>query len=148
MRYQTPQFIDVEDKIFGPLTLWQFIYLAGGAGLAFTAWQLSPVKILSLPIVIPIVVLTLALAFYKINNKPFVHVMEAAVLFFKNSRLYVWRKIPKKRIQKEKQQETATDPLMHVPKLSDSKLKELAWSLDIHDTTAQKIHERERAQRT
>ena len=34
MMFSVPQFIDVEDKIIGPLTLKQFIYLAGGAGLS------------------------------------------------------------------------------------------------------------------
>ncbi len=33
MRFEVPQFIDVEDKIFGPFTFKQFLYLAGGAGL-------------------------------------------------------------------------------------------------------------------
>ena len=33
MEYQVPQFIEVEDKIFGPFTLKQFIYVAGGVGL-------------------------------------------------------------------------------------------------------------------
>src|SRR5690242_13406190 len=32
MQYPVPQFTDVEDKIFGPLTLKQFI-IVGGAGL-------------------------------------------------------------------------------------------------------------------
>src|SRR3989344_2665997 len=35
MEYQVPQFIEVEDKIIGPLTLKQFIYLAGEAGFSY-----------------------------------------------------------------------------------------------------------------
>ena len=45
MHFQTPQFIEIEDKIFGPLTLKQFIYLAGAAGLSFTAYSLLPVPL-------------------------------------------------------------------------------------------------------
>jgi hypothetical protein len=29
MQFRVPQFIDIEDKLFGPLTFKQFIYLAG-----------------------------------------------------------------------------------------------------------------------
>ena len=42
MRFQVPQFIEVEDKIFGPLTLKQFIYLAGAGGLVFVLWRVLP----------------------------------------------------------------------------------------------------------
>ena len=71
MQYQTPQFIDVEDKIFGPLTVRQFVYLAGGAGLSFILFQLLPFLI-AIILIGGVAALSLALAFYKINNKPFI----------------------------------------------------------------------------
>jgi hypothetical protein len=43
MHYQVPQFIEIEDKIFGPLTLKQFIYLAGGVGLCLIFFSLLPI---------------------------------------------------------------------------------------------------------
>ena len=42
MRFQVPQFIEVEDKIFGPLTLKQFIYVFGGGGLCFVFYTFLP----------------------------------------------------------------------------------------------------------
>ena len=42
MRFQVPQFIEVEDKIFGPLTLKQFLYTAGGAAVGFIIWSIFP----------------------------------------------------------------------------------------------------------
>ncbi len=54
MRYQVPQFIEIEDKIFGPLTLKQFIYLAGGGGLCLIFFSLLPLYImviLSIPVI-------------------------------------------------------------------------------------------------
>ena len=36
MQFQTPQFIETENKIIGPLTLKQFFYLAVGFGVSFT----------------------------------------------------------------------------------------------------------------
>ena len=78
MRFQVPQFIEVEDKIFGPLTLKQFIYLAGGGGLSFLVYAFLHSLTLSLVPIIAIMAVSAALAFYKVNNKPFVNVVEAA----------------------------------------------------------------------
>ena len=42
MRFEVPQFVDIEDKIFGPLTFKQFIYIAGGAGVSVVAVYRKP----------------------------------------------------------------------------------------------------------
>ena len=75
MRFQVPQFIEVEDKVVGPLTLKQFMYLAGGAGMAFVAYRFLPLFI-AIFVIPAIAGLSLALAFYKVNNKPFVDLLE------------------------------------------------------------------------
>lgn len=129
MRFQVPQFIEIEDKIVGPLTLKQFVYLAGGAGLAFVAYRFLPFFISFL--VVPLcIVLALALAFYKYNNKPFIDLLEAGFNFYTREKLYIWKKREKQPVHKEVAQ---TSSEMYVPKLSDSKLKELTWSLDINE---------------
>lgn len=130
MRFQTPQFIEIEDKIFGPLTLKQFIYLAGSGGLAFVVYKFFPLFI-GIFFVIPIVGLGLALAFYKINNKPFIFTMEAAFGYALGSKLYLWKKELKK--PEKHPEKKGEDIPIPVPKLSESKLKDLAWSLDIQD---------------
>jgi len=81
MEYQVPQFIDVEDKIFGPFTLRQFIYLAGGAGLCVIIFFTLPFFVAVL-LALPVIAFTAALAFYRINNKPFIEIVEAAATFF------------------------------------------------------------------
>jgi len=40
MRHEVPQFIDIEDKIFGPLTFFQGLYLLGGFFGAFSVFYL------------------------------------------------------------------------------------------------------------
>lgn len=130
MRFQVPQFIDIEDKIVGPFTLKQFIYLAGGGGMAYIIYDFLPIYF-SLPLVVVVVILSLSLAFYKPNNKPFINVLEAAFLYYTKQNLYIWKKEERKPVAKEKAE---TDPAqVYVPKLSDSKLKELSWSLDINE---------------
>ncbi len=130
MRYQVPQFIEVEDKIFGPLTLKQFLYVSGGAAIGFILWSSLP-QFLALLIGIPVVGFFMALAFYQSNGRPFVNTVESAVKYFFATKLYIWKKEEKKPSAKKTEENTHTE--LYVPKLSDSKLKELTWSLDINE---------------
>jgi len=131
MRYQVPQFIEVEDKVIGPLTIKQFIYVVGGGGMCFIAYTYLPIYIAVLIIAI-VGPLSLALAFYKINNKPFIDFLESGFLFYTKQNLYIWKKEDKKPVART-QDPNPTPRQVFVPKLSDSKLKELSWSLDINE---------------
>jgi len=133
MRFQTPQFIEVEDKIFGPLTFKQFLYLAGGAGLGFIVYRLLP-TLVAIMVIIPVLALALALAFYKINNKPFIYAVQAGIKYFLNQKLYVWKK-PEPVFKKPADTDQSSNTTNYVPRLSASKLKDLAWSLDVNDNT-------------
>lgn len=129
MRFQVPQFIEVEDKIFGPLTIKQFIYLLGGGGLSFIIYRLIGNLYISIILILPVIAFALALAFYKVNSKPFINVVEAAFTYYIGSKLYIWKKVDKAPVAKDSGTNPAPD--FYVPKLSDSKLKDLTWSLDI-----------------
>lgn len=132
MRYQVPQFIEVEDKIFGSLTLKQFIYLAGGAGLSFVLYRFLPSLIYSAIPIILILVFSAALAFFKVNNKPFINVVEAAFKYYTGAKLFIWKKVPNEKTNEV--QEAKEYAGIMVPKISDSKLKDLTWSLDIKES--------------
>jgi hypothetical protein len=132
MRFQVPQFIEVEDKIFGPLTIKQFIYILGGAGLSFIAYTLIGNIIISAVVILPILGGALALAFYKVNNKPLINVVESAFNYYIGNKLYIWKHVEKPIVQKEVEEKTSD---FYVPKLSDSKLKDLTWSLDIKQSS-------------
>ncbi len=90
MRYQVPQFIEVEDKIFGPLTFKQFIYLAGGGGLCLLFFTLLPIY-LTVLLGLPVAAFALALAFYKVNGRPFIVSVEHAFGYFFGTKLYLWK---------------------------------------------------------
>ena len=132
MRYQVPQFIEVEDKIIGPLTIKQFIYLVGGFGMAFIIYTYLPIYIAVIPMAL-VVALGLALAFYKINNKPFIDFLESAFLYYTKQNLYIWKKEEKKIEASSQGQVAGETRQVYVPRLSDSKLKELSWTLDINE---------------
>lgn len=128
MKFQIPQFIDVEDKIFGPFTLKQFIYLAGGISIAVIATLFLGV-FFGLVVSSPIIILAAALAFYKVNNRPFIFVLESAFKYFTKGKLYIWQK--KETEGKETDEKDKKYSSIVVPNLSGSKLKDLNWELDV-----------------
>lgn len=139
MRYQVPQFIEVEDKIFGPLTLKQFIYLAGGGGLCLVFFSLLPLY-LAILFGIPVAGFSLALAFYQVNGRPLAHALEHAFGYYTGSKLYLW----KQRMSASSERQSAVSaqqPTLVAPKLSDSRLRDLAWSLNIKDQIAEEGRE-------
>jgi len=99
MRFDVPQFIEIEDKIFGPFTWRQFVYLGGGVGGAIGVFlffsMLIPgimAWILFAIFGLPLAVLGLALSFFPINSRPFIFFLEAIWNYLTNSRLYLWRR--------------------------------------------------------
>jgi hypothetical protein len=92
MQFRVPQFIDIEDKILGPLTWKQFAYTLGAVGVLYISLRLLPSKMLGILVASPFVATFLSLAFVKINNQSFVEVLEHAFAYFTGSRLYTWQK--------------------------------------------------------
>ncbi|OHA88182.1 MAG: hypothetical protein A2741_01015 [Candidatus Zambryskibacteria bacterium RIFCSPHIGHO2_01_FULL_43_27] len=127
MRFQVPQFIEVEDKLFGPFTLKQFLYLAGGAGIIVVLFSILP-KFIAILISLPILIVSLALAFFKVNNRPFINALESFFKYTAGEKLYIWKKATE---QGKMGARKVADPQVLVPRLSDSKLKDLSWSLDV-----------------
>ena len=128
MRFQVPQFTDVEDKVIGPLTFKQFIYLAGAAGAAIVAYTFLPLLIAA-PLMILLGAFGAALAFYKINNRPFIRAVESFVRFAVKDKLYIWKHEPKPLEEREASKKNA----VFVPKLGESKLRDLTWMLDVKE---------------
>ncbi len=133
MRFKVPQFLDIEDKIFGPFTFSQFIYLAGGGAICFVLYKWLGLTIGFVPILL-IGGFSAALVWYKINGKPFIYTVEAAIKYFFQTKLYIWKKADvQNRAQKiEMVRKTPTDDKNKV-KLDSGKLRDLAWSLDVLD---------------
>ena len=79
---------------------------------------------------IPAVGLSLMLAFYKVNNKPFVNIVESAFKYSTSNKLYIWNKNRKKREDRSARTSTRSGSPVVVPHLGGGKLKDLAWNLD------------------
>lgn len=80
----------------------------------------------------------LALAFYRPNNKPFVNMLEAGLKYTTQSKLYIWKKEPKKAGSQNATIKPGSAPsLPPIKKLDGSRLRDLAWSLDVLDIKKQ-----------
>jgi hypothetical protein len=133
MQFQVPQFIEVEDKIFGPLTFKQFLFIAGGAGGAYLLWRALPLFIAA-PFALVIGGLAFALAFGQYNGRPFLLALENAFNYLTRSKLYLWSNVKHAKKMPEKAADSEEDASgVYIPHLSDSKLHDLAWSLDIKE---------------
>jgi len=95
MRYEVPQFSEVETKIVGPFSLKQFGYLLVGGGLFYVLLKTLNL-LLALLFGVPIAALAVALTFLKINGQPFATVLRNGFQFVLRPKFYIWKKeLPK-----------------------------------------------------
>lgn len=111
--FQVPQFIDIEDKIIGPLAIRQFIILVCTVAVIFV---LNNFFALWLMIILGGIIgaIGLAMAFLKINGQYFSRVVFNAFKYFVSPRLYVWQ-----RTKKEKS--FAVDKVIIAPEKKEAK---------------------------
>lgn len=92
MQFIVPQFIDVEDKILGPFSVRQFIILIAGAGLIFASYKLFGFYTF-LAAAVFVGVLTLALAFLRVNGSPFHQFLLNLWQMLRKPRMRIWHKV-------------------------------------------------------
>lgn len=90
-QYQVPQFIETEDKIVGPLTLRQFIYLAIAGLIIFFLFFILQLWVWVI-ISSALVAIAGSLAFLKYNGRPMHRVVVYALKYFWRPRFYIWKK--------------------------------------------------------
>jgi len=129
MQFKVPQFIEIEDKLFGPFTFKQFAYMVGGAGIIFIIYKLLPLWI-GVFIIIPVGIITVLLTFYKINNRPFIFYLEAGINYLFSSRLYVWKQRLAKPGDKEVDELHTTIKESMIPTNTGDRIKDLSRRLN------------------
>lgn len=96
-QYKIPQNIDVEDKILGPFTLKQFLYIMAGGISIYILFNIffTTNPILFLAISVPIAIVTLTLVFVKVNERPFVDFFFYFITYIQDSKEKKWIKSTK-----------------------------------------------------
>lgn len=138
MQFRVPQFLDIEDKVFGPFTFKQFGYLLGAGAFAYIFWKLVPSAIISFPLIFIFSGTFLALAFVKINNRPFADVLESAYKFLIGDKVLVWHKneikkedIGAQRLKQIEIEKAKITQNIAQKQITPEKIKELSEKLNI-----------------
>ena len=129
MRYQVPQFIEMEDKIVGPFTFKQFIYLASVPAICYVLNFFVEVAYVILVGVIffPVAVM---LAFSKVNGKPFMEFVKSLLKFIRRPQAYVWRRLFNKTAEVNQQKETISKDTTKKIAKKETNFKKIAEMLD------------------
>jgi len=98
MHFQVPQFVDVEDKIVGPFSLKQFLYIGAAVGISMLLFFI--VK-LWLWFILSIFIISggVTLAMVKINGQPVIKIIMSAAGFYWRPQTYVWQQKKEKSAQ-------------------------------------------------
>jgi hypothetical protein len=91
MRFQVPQFIDIEDRIIGPLTLKMFGYYAVAFMVLVPLYVLLDLG-LFITLALPIVGVAALFAHVRIHGQSFAAVLAHGIHFFVSPRIYLWRR--------------------------------------------------------
>jgi hypothetical protein len=89
--FSVPQFIEMEGKVVGPLTLKQFLFILAMVGISFILYKSLP-KILSIPLIIVTIASGISFAFLKIKEIPFYKIVLDAINFIFVQKRFVWGK--------------------------------------------------------
>jgi hypothetical protein len=91
MKYVVPQFIDVEDKIIGPITSRQFVILMATCFIDFILYKLFDFSLFLLT-AIPVLLIGGIVAFMRVNGQPFHFFMLNVLQTTRRPGLRVWDK--------------------------------------------------------
>jgi hypothetical protein len=131
MIFNVPQFIDIEDKIVGPLTAKQLGWLAMGAVVLLVLYGLLDKSAFILSAIIVATIFG-GLAFYRPYNQPLVKFITSSILFVTRPKMYIWRRTPEK-IQKATPKNQATTPVVAKKKFDAQKVADVSQLLDMNN---------------
>ncbi len=132
MQFQVPQYIEEDDKIFWMLSFKQAIYIAGGLGISFVIYYFLGSLLFSIPFIVPVLVLSGLLAFYRHNNRPFIFLLEAMFYYMLSDKLFIWKKIPKYNNEKSTEKVEKTTDELSIPRVTQGNIHNLSWKLDMN----------------
>ncbi len=90
MKFQVPQFIETETKLIGPLTLRQFLFVAGGFSMTAMAYILLSGVFFAIAALL-ILGFFGALAFARIDGQPFFNYLAYMLAYTLGAKRYIYR---------------------------------------------------------
>jgi hypothetical protein len=132
-QYIVPQFIDVEDKILGPISVRQFVIFLFGAGAIAVAYQIlfkmanqaGAFIFTAIGIFLGIILF----AFIRVNGRPFHIFMLSLLQSVKNPRMRLWNNVVNERLQ-YRREPPPPPPIPSKQPLQQTTLAKLALLVD------------------
>lgn len=141
MHYSVPQFIEVEDKIIGPLTMRQFLWLLAGGGVVFILYFVLAFGVW-VAISIFIGLIFAALAFFRVYNMPLISFLSNLARFSLMPQIFLWHKKQEGPLR-EIPEKVAFEDLLQAPapakpRPATGRLRAIAWELDVKGEVEQR----------
>lgn len=129
-QFTVPQFIDVENKIIGPITVRQFMIFLGAAIIIAISYRIFDFT-LFVTISVLLVIFAVVFAFVKINSQPFHLFILSLFKTLKRPKTRVWNNRSKMVLEQEDIIAPVKQPSAALPKVFQrSRLAELALVVD------------------
>ncbi len=141
MHYSVPQFIEVEDKIIGPLTMKQFLWLLMGGGIIFILYFTLKFGVWVL-VSLFIMAIFSALAFFKIYNMPLHAFIASFARYSLMPQIFIWQKKVEGPLREITEKTVFTDSMQAAvpqkPRPVTGRIRTLAWQLDMKGEAEQR----------
>ncbi len=129
MRFQVPQFVDIQDKIIGPLTLKQFLYYV------FAVMALTPVYMLAdlgllITIAIPVLGVAALFAHVKFYGQTFAAILMSGISYVMGDKMFLWRRTSSAKFMRVGGGEYDVDTVSVSQELPGSSLKNIERMLN------------------
>ncbi|MFH1890243.1 MAG: PrgI family protein [Candidatus Kuenenbacteria bacterium] len=133
-QFVAPQFIDVEDRILGPITVRQFVMIVIGGVISFASYKLLDSGAFALVTLLTMIAVVV-FGFLKVNGKHFDPFVSSMITALKRPKVRVWRKevTPKDMLsfkEKESGEKVKSDFTPRKATISSKHLAELALLVD------------------
>lgn len=141
-QFTVPQFIDVEDKIIGPVTTRQFFISLAGLLLIFVVYRIADFS-LFVVLGVFLAMLTGVIAFLRVNGRPFHEFLIDLLQAMKRPRMRIWQKMSEASGSLFEQLPQTTPPsLVARPAVQTARtISELALLVDTGGLMHQREHE-------
>lgn len=92
MQVPVPQFIDVEDKIFGPFTLKQFGFIFGGGLLIAALFRIFQFGFVFFILSLPVAIITIGISFGRFNGRYIYNTFPIFISFFISPKIFIFHR--------------------------------------------------------
>jgi hypothetical protein len=134
MQFKVPQNIDLQDKVIGPMTMIQFLYVLGGGVADYLLFIAIGSGVVFWVLAIPIALIALALAFLKIQEQPLSHFITAGLVYYNRPKQRRWQRSGSNVMTVRDLPQTKKKVVMPTKRVvTKSELEKLAYTLDTHN---------------